>query len=211
MVHTLQSARCGLPPTAIASTRGEANSRTRPLSTPRQLAPSCTTSRRVNGPSCRRRETTSIRLQKVSRRSYRCSEKAATTSHIVGSGLRDLLGSSRAVNSVTSADKADVYRPCVFANADSYGHQDDHTTEGWSNQIARIYLNSMVQFDLGSHTFTNITSVSTSCCRSTPHGFQLPAKGHSADHLNPRSTLRKPTLQTAQLRRRVRSLAPTER
>lgn len=43
----------------------------------------------------------------------------------------------------------------------SYGHQDDHTTEGWSNQIARIYLNSMVQFDLGSHTFTNITSYSS--------------------------------------------------
>ena len=44
----------------------------------------------------------------------------------------------------------------------SYGHQDDHTTEGWSNQIARLYLNSMVQFDLGSHKFTNITSVSPS-------------------------------------------------
>ncbi|GAA5867629.1 hypothetical protein JCM3774_001536 [Rhodotorula dairenensis] len=43
----------------------------------------------------------------------------------------------------------------------SYGHQDDHTTEGWSNQIARLYLNSMVQFDLGSHTFTNITSYSS--------------------------------------------------
>ncbi|KWU41263.1 hypothetical protein RHOSPDRAFT_37209 [Rhodotorula sp. JG-1b] len=43
----------------------------------------------------------------------------------------------------------------------SYGHQDDHTTEGWSNQIARLYLNSMVQFDLGSHKFTNITSYSS--------------------------------------------------
>ncbi|GJN93507.1 hypothetical protein Rhopal_006564-T1 [Rhodotorula paludigena] len=43
----------------------------------------------------------------------------------------------------------------------SHGHQDDHTTEGWSNQIARIYLNSMIQFDLGSRTMRNITSYSS--------------------------------------------------
>ncbi|POY76409.1 hypothetical protein BMF94_0607 [Rhodotorula taiwanensis] len=42
----------------------------------------------------------------------------------------------------------------------SYGHQDDHTTGGWSNQIERLYMSSMVQFDLGSHAWTNITSYS---------------------------------------------------
>ncbi|GAA5922899.1 hypothetical protein JCM1841_003775 [Sporobolomyces salmonicolor] len=40
------------------------------------------------------------------------------------------------------------------------GHQDDHTTQGWSNEIARIYLNSMAKFDLGSKSWTNITSYS---------------------------------------------------
>lgn len=69
-----------------------------------------------------------------------------------------------------------VYARVLSANADSYGHQDDHTTEGWSNQIARIYLNSMVQFDLGSHTFTNITSVRSSHHRSDPHELQTPAR-----------------------------------
>ncbi|GAA5891453.1 hypothetical protein JCM6882_004475 [Rhodosporidiobolus microsporus] len=43
----------------------------------------------------------------------------------------------------------------------SHGHQDLHTTEGWSNQIARIYLNTMVRFDMGSKTMTNITSYSS--------------------------------------------------
>ncbi|BGP26831.1 hypothetical protein JCM10295v2_005792 [Rhodotorula toruloides] len=57
--------------------------------------------------------------------------------------------------------------PGLGANGDnlafySYGHQDDHTTQGWSNQIARIYLSSMIQFDLGSQTFKNITSFSGS-------------------------------------------------
>ncbi|GAA6007118.1 hypothetical protein JCM10207_001514 [Rhodosporidiobolus poonsookiae] len=42
----------------------------------------------------------------------------------------------------------------------SHGHQDDHTTNSWSNQISRIYLNSMLQFDLGSKKVTNITSYS---------------------------------------------------
>ncbi|GAA5880857.1 hypothetical protein JCM1840_003301 [Sporobolomyces johnsonii] len=41
------------------------------------------------------------------------------------------------------------------------GHQDDHTTQGWSDEIARIYLNSMAKFDLGSTSWTNITSYST--------------------------------------------------
>ncbi|GAA5836726.1 hypothetical protein JCM3766R1_007002 [Sporobolomyces carnicolor] len=40
------------------------------------------------------------------------------------------------------------------------GHQDFLTSQGWSNQVARIYLNSMVEFDLGSKTMKNITSYS---------------------------------------------------
>ncbi|GAA6039319.1 hypothetical protein JCM8097_003264 [Rhodosporidiobolus ruineniae] len=44
----------------------------------------------------------------------------------------------------------------------SHGHQDDHTTEGWSNQISRIYLNTMVSFDMGNKKMTNITSYSSS-------------------------------------------------
>ncbi|GAA5864212.1 hypothetical protein JCM8547_001294 [Rhodosporidiobolus lusitaniae] len=43
----------------------------------------------------------------------------------------------------------------------SHGHQDDHTTQGWSNQIDRIYLNSMVSFDMGSKRTSNITSYSS--------------------------------------------------
>ncbi|BGP19111.1 hypothetical protein JCM10213v2_007198 [Rhodosporidiobolus nylandii] len=43
----------------------------------------------------------------------------------------------------------------------SHGHQDDHTTSQWSNQIDRIYLNSMVQFDMGDQKFSNITSYSS--------------------------------------------------
>ncbi|GAA5825864.1 hypothetical protein JCM11251_000031 [Rhodosporidiobolus azoricus] len=43
----------------------------------------------------------------------------------------------------------------------SHGHQDFLTTNGWSNQIARIYLNSLVRFDMGSRQITNITSYSS--------------------------------------------------
>lgn len=48
-----------------------------------------------------------------------------------------------------------------FFFADSYGHQDDHTTQGWSNQIDRIYLNSLFEFNLGTKQVTNVTSFST--------------------------------------------------
>lgn len=41
------------------------------------------------------------------------------------------------------------------------GHLDDHTVENWSNQIPRLYLSSLVEFDLGNHRFTNITEVRT--------------------------------------------------
>ncbi|GAA5820761.1 hypothetical protein JCM3770_005959 [Rhodotorula araucariae] len=61
--------------------------------------------------------------------------------------------------------------PGIGTNGDhmayySYGHQDDHTTQGWSNQVARIYLNSMVEFDLGSQTMRNITSYSSNAMSS---------------------------------------------
>ncbi|GAA5869395.1 hypothetical protein JCM16303_000454 [Sporobolomyces ruberrimus] len=46
------------------------------------------------------------------------------------------------------------------------GHQDFLTTQGWSNQIERIYLNSMIRFDLGSKTMKNITSYSGSATTS---------------------------------------------
>ncbi|KAM0750944.1 hypothetical protein T439DRAFT_343057 [Meredithblackwellia eburnea MCA 4105] len=46
------------------------------------------------------------------------------------------------------------------------GHEDDHTTYQWSNQIARIYLNSMVTFDLGSKVVKNITSYSSTASTS---------------------------------------------
>ncbi|KPV73878.1 uncharacterized protein RHOBADRAFT_54469 [Rhodotorula graminis WP1] len=48
----------------------------------------------------------------------------------------------------------------------SYGHLDDHTTEGWSNQVARLFLNSMIKFDLGSSTFSNISSYSSDAVTS---------------------------------------------
>ncbi|BGP42567.1 hypothetical protein JCM10450v2_006673 [Rhodotorula kratochvilovae] len=61
--------------------------------------------------------------------------------------------------------------PGMGANGDhmayySYGHQDDHTTEGWSNQVERIFLNSMIEFDLGSETMRNITSYSSNAMAS---------------------------------------------
>ncbi|GAA5946615.1 hypothetical protein JCM3765_000319 [Sporobolomyces pararoseus] len=46
------------------------------------------------------------------------------------------------------------------------GHQDFLTTKDWSNQVARIYLNSMIEFDLGSKTMRNITSYSNSASTS---------------------------------------------
>jgi hypothetical protein len=49
-----------------------------------------------------------------------------------------------------------------FFRSDSYGHQDDHTTEGWSNQISRIYLNSMFEFNLDTKEVVNLTSYSSS-------------------------------------------------
>ncbi|GAA5843313.1 hypothetical protein JCM9279_002058 [Rhodotorula babjevae] len=50
----------------------------------------------------------------------------------------------------------------------SYGHLDDHTTEGWSNQVARLYLDSMIQFDLGGSppTMRNISSYSSDAVTS---------------------------------------------
>lgn len=60
------------------------------------------------------------------------------------------------------------------------GHLDDHTVEGWSNQVARVYLDSLVSFDLGSQTFTNITSFSSN---ATSGGNSAPesAPVHRAD------------------------------
>ena len=51
------------------------------------------------------------------------------------------------------------------------GHQDFLTSQGWSNQVARIYLNSMVEFDLGSKTMKNITSVRSNLPPPEPSGF----------------------------------------
>lgn len=47
------------------------------------------------------------------------------------------------------------------------GHLDTHTTNGWSNQIARVYLNSLLAFDLTTSTYNNITAYSNSGNAST--------------------------------------------
>lgn len=42
------------------------------------------------------------------------------------------------------------------------GHLDSFTTQGWSNQIDRVYLNSMIQYDQAASSWTNQTSYSGS-------------------------------------------------
>ncbi|GAA5936076.1 uncharacterized protein JCM15063_002700 [Sporobolomyces koalae] len=66
-----------------------------------------------------------------------------------------------------TAEGSTTYVPGLGENGENVGfyfsgHQDFLTTQGWSNQVARIYLNSMVQFDLGSKAMKNITSYSGS-------------------------------------------------
>ncbi|KAK4047347.1 hypothetical protein OIO90_006206 [Microbotryomycetes sp. JL221] len=60
------------------------------------------------------------------------------------------------------------------------GHLDDHTTEGWSNQIARLYLNSMVQFDFDTLRMTNITSYSNNATSGANSQPEIPPV-HRAD------------------------------
>ena len=56
---------------------------------------------------------------------------------------------------LTTPCKSDIDTPL----ADFSGHIDSHTEQGWSNQIARIYLNSLLTFDLTSYTYRNISTV----------------------------------------------------
>lgn len=37
------------------------------------------------------------------------------------------------------------------------GHLDAYTTEGWSVQTARVYLKSLLQFDMDKNQFLNVT------------------------------------------------------
>ncbi|RPA81604.1 hypothetical protein BJ508DRAFT_414672 [Ascobolus immersus RN42] len=37
------------------------------------------------------------------------------------------------------------------------GHLDGYTTEGWSQNVERVYLKSMVEYDMGSNTFRNVS------------------------------------------------------
>ncbi|KAM0786676.1 hypothetical protein ACM66B_002123 [Microbotryomycetes sp. NB124-2] len=60
------------------------------------------------------------------------------------------------------------------------GHLDDHTVENWSNQIARLYLSSMVQFDLGNQRMTNITSYSNNATSGANSQPEIPPV-HRAD------------------------------
>lgn len=41
------------------------------------------------------------------------------------------------------------------------GHQDLYTTEGWSNQIARVYLKSLLEFTHPGYTNTGVDSLGT--------------------------------------------------
>lgn len=40
------------------------------------------------------------------------------------------------------------------------GHMDSFTTQGWSNQTPRVYLNSMIEYDQQANTWRNHSSVS---------------------------------------------------
>lgn len=44
----------------------------------------------------------------------------------------------------------------------SFGHLDAYTTQGWSVQTERVYLNSMIEFDQSSNSWNNRTTVSGS-------------------------------------------------
>ncbi|CEQ41658.1 SPOSA6832_03417 [Sporobolomyces salmonicolor] len=50
--------------------------------------------------------------------------------------------------------------PAIVPAQGTDGDNVGYSTQGWSNEIARIYLNSMAKFDLGSKSWTNITSYS---------------------------------------------------
>lgn len=42
------------------------------------------------------------------------------------------------------------------------GHLDSFTVPGWSNQVERVYLNSMIEYDGASSTWTNRTTYGNS-------------------------------------------------
>ncbi|KAK4699310.1 hypothetical protein P7C70_g6953, partial [Phenoliferia sp. Uapishka_3] len=65
-----------------------------------------------------------------------------------------------------SLDLLTADRAVLLSTADFSGHEDFLTTHGWSNEIARIYLNSLVTFDMGSHEVKNITSYATNAATS---------------------------------------------
>lgn len=37
------------------------------------------------------------------------------------------------------------------------GHLDGYTTEGWSQNVPRVYLKSLLEFDLDTKVFRNVT------------------------------------------------------
>lgn len=94
--------------------------------------------------------------------------------------LHIVLASFCLVSPLLVALRPSLNRPTSRLGLVFGGHLDDHTVEGWSNQIARVYLDSLVSFDLGSQTFTNITSFSSN---ATSGGNSAPesAPVHRAD------------------------------
>ncbi|KAI5477155.1 Kelch-type beta propeller domain containing protein [Pseudohyphozyma bogoriensis] len=64
-----------------------------------------------------------------------------------------------------AAEGSTAVAPLIGTNGENMayyfsGHEDDHTVNGWSNQVPRLYLSSLVQFDLGSLATKNFSSYS---------------------------------------------------
>ena len=73
------------------------------------------------------------------------------------------------------------------------GHLDAYTTEGWSIQTERVYLNSMIEFDQSSSSWTNRTSVGI-LIDSQHLEAKVYASTHNLDH--PLPTLRSRLLRS---------------
>jgi hypothetical protein len=176
-VLSSQSVLSGLHQMVRPCTNMEDNSRIPPRYLQYQPKKSSRTrSRRGNGVSLERTGTTLGGRRKVRLRSYLDWERVEITLDIVS---LTVLPSERETK---TRKESSISRDLdILVILDFSGHQDFlvslsysryfafgdkltiqppvQTTQGWSNQIERIYLNSMIRFDLGSKTMKNITSV----------------------------------------------------
>lgn len=61
------------------------------------------------------------------------------------------------------------------------GHEDTHTTEGWSNQVARIYIKSLIEFTFPGYQNNQVSSLSNNQAAGSDGAWRNVTDGGAQD------------------------------